>query len=71
PRAIPQYSKNHALLTEKIDSLQNNNPGLYVCSNYYKGISVCDCIKNAFEMVDKIHDHKKKSKVFAEEVSYA
>ncbi|KXK54039.1 MAG: protoporphyrinogen oxidase [Chlorobi bacterium OLB5] len=52
--AIPQYSKNHYELTMKLDKFQVDNPGLYFCSNYYKGISVCDCIKNAFELTDKM-----------------
>jgi len=70
-QAIPQYSKNHAILTEKIESLQHNNPGLQICSNYYKGISVCDCIKNAYAAADKVQDSKKKSTVLSGEVSYA
>jgi oxygen-dependent protoporphyrinogen oxidase len=52
--AIPQYSKNHAKLTEKLDKFQEETRGMFICSNYYKGISVCDCIKNAFGTVEKI-----------------
>lgn len=55
--AIPQYSKNHSLLTGKLDKFQIENPGLYFCSNFYKGISVCDCIKNAFELAEKCKQH--------------
>jgi oxygen-dependent protoporphyrinogen oxidase len=60
PGAIPQYSKNHAMLTDKIDKLQEETPGLYICCNYYNGISVGDCIKNAFATAEKIEDYSKK-----------
>ncbi len=58
--AIPQYSKYHAILTDKLEKLQEETSGLYICSNYYKGISVCDCIKNAFATAEKIEDYSKK-----------
>lgn len=60
PLAIPQYSKNHAVLTDRIEKLQEEIPGLFICCNYYKGISVCDCIKNAFATAEKIEDYLKK-----------
>jgi len=52
--AIPQYSQNHAILTDKLDKLQEETAGLFICSNYFKGISVCDCIKNSFATAEKI-----------------
>lgn len=59
PEAIPQYSRNHALLTDKLEKLQEETAGLFICSNYFKGISVCDCIKNAFATAEKIEDYSK------------
>ncbi len=60
PSAIPQYSKNHAVLTDRIGQFQIDNPGLFICCNYYKGISIGDCIKNAFETAGKAEDYSKK-----------
>ncbi|MCE1163789.1 MAG: protoporphyrinogen oxidase [Bacteroidetes bacterium] len=53
-KAIPQYGRNHYAVTEKIESFMNEHKGLFFCSNFYKGISVCDCIKSAFATSDKI-----------------
>lgn len=58
--AIPQYSGNYAQLTERLEKLQEETAGLFICSNYYKGISVCDCIKNAFATAAKIEQFSSK-----------
>ncbi len=58
-KAIPQYGKNHSAVTDKIETFMNSNKGLFFCSNFYKGISVCDCIKNAFATSDKITEINK------------
>lgn len=58
-KAIPQYGRNHNAVTEKIESFMNGSKGLFFCSNFYKGISVCDCIKNAFATTDKITEINK------------
>jgi len=53
-KAIPQYGKNYSAITDMIENFSAVNSGLYICSNFFKGISVCDCIKNAFETANKI-----------------
>lgn len=58
-KAIPQYSKEHARLTDKLDGFMEKNKGLYVCSNFYKGISVSDCISNAYATADKVLEYAK------------
>lgn len=58
--AIPQYTKYYAALTEKLEKLQEETQGLFICSNYYKGISVSDCIKNAFATAERIENYSKK-----------
>ena len=58
-KSIPQYSRNHSVLTDKIDKLQLETPGLFICSNFYKGISICDCVKNAFYTADKLQEYKR------------
>ncbi len=50
--AIPQYNNDYAATTAKIESFHEANPALRICSNYFKGISVSDCIKNANETVE-------------------
>lgn len=57
--AIPQYSRNHALLNDRIADLQERTPGLFICSNFYGGISVCDCIKNAFTVSESAEEYSK------------
>lgn len=53
-KAIPQYGRGHSSLTEKLNDFQNKKNGIYICNNYYKGISVCDCIVNAHKIYDRI-----------------
>ena len=45
-KAIPQYNIGYEKVPTAIDSFKNNNPGIRLCGNYYKGISVSDCVKN-------------------------
>ena len=53
-RAIPQYRVGYEAVTEKIAEFEKQQPGLYFCSNFYRGISMSDCVKNAFETADNI-----------------
>lgn len=53
-KAIPQYNDDYAHKTEMIEKFHNENPALRICSNYFKGISVSDCIKNADETVNSL-----------------
>lgn len=54
PRSIPQYNVGYEKVTEMIDRFERSNPGFYFCSNFYKGISVGDCVKNAVATSAKI-----------------
>jgi len=53
-RAIPQYSLGYWKVTQSIDQLEAQFPGLYICSNYRGGIAVGDCIMNAAKTVQRI-----------------
>ncbi|MGA2669232.1 MAG: protoporphyrinogen oxidase [Ignavibacteria bacterium] len=53
-RAIPQYNNHYADITDSIEKFMNDNKGIYICCNYYKGISVGDCIKNADATVNSV-----------------
>lgn len=48
-RAIPQYRVGYELVMKDCADFENNNPGLFFCSNFYRGISMSDCVKNAFQ----------------------
>jgi protoporphyrinogen/coproporphyrinogen III oxidase len=47
-RAIPQYRVGYEAVTEQCAAFEKKNPGIYFCSNFYRGISMGDCVKNAF-----------------------
>ena len=53
-RAIPQYCIGYEDITAACSDFEVNNPGIYFCSNFYRGISIGDCVKNAFETADNI-----------------
>ena len=53
-RAIPQYRVGYEDITAACSDFEANNRGIYFCSNFYRGISMGDCVKNAFETADNI-----------------
>jgi protoporphyrinogen/coproporphyrinogen III oxidase len=53
-RAIPQYRKNYSDVFDMLDKFHIDNPGLFLCNNYYRGISVGDCIKSADQTVTSV-----------------
>jgi len=70
-KAIPQYTRNYTELYSKIEQFHSKNPGLFLCSNYYGGISVCDCIKSAYSVADKISTHSSLPRGESKGVVYA
>jgi oxygen-dependent protoporphyrinogen oxidase len=58
-RAIPQYRVGYEDVTEKCAEFEKSNPGLFFCSNFYRGISMSDCVKNAFQTADDVEKHLK------------
>ena len=53
-RAIPQYRVGYEDITAACSDFEANNRGIYFCSNFYRGISMGDCVNNAFETADNI-----------------
>ncbi len=53
-RAIPQYNIGYEKITDSIEKFKNNNPGFFFCSNFYRGISVSDCIKSSITTTEEI-----------------
>lgn len=53
-KAIPQYLLGYEKIEKGIEEFERNNNGIHFCSNFYKGISVGDCVKNAYALAEKI-----------------
>ena len=51
---IPQYELGYAAIEKEIKSFQTKNSNFHLLGNYYKGISVSDCIKNAINLTSKL-----------------
>jgi oxygen-dependent protoporphyrinogen oxidase len=58
-RAIPQYRVGYEKVTSACVQFEKENPGIYFCSNFYRGISMSDCVKNAFQTADNIENFLK------------
>ncbi|CAN5237967.1 protoporphyrinogen oxidase [soil metagenome] len=55
-KAIPQYLLGYEKIEKSIENFENKHAGIYFCSNFYKGISVGDCVKNAYGIADAINE---------------
>ena len=55
-RAIPQYRVGYEHVTAACAGFEEQNPGLYFCSNFYRGISMSDCVKNAFATAKSVEE---------------
>lgn len=53
-KAIPQYLLGYERIENGIEEFEGENKGIHFCSNFYKGISVSDCVKNAYALAEKI-----------------
>jgi protoporphyrinogen/coproporphyrinogen III oxidase len=54
PRAIPQYNIGYGSVIDAIERFREDNPDLFLCGNYYQGISVSDCVKNGRETANEV-----------------
>ncbi|MCS7184848.1 MAG: protoporphyrinogen oxidase [bacterium] len=50
--AIPQYEIGYEKVVKIVSDLMHKN--IYICSNFYGGISTPNCILNAYRLTDKI-----------------
>src|SRR5262249_38585919 len=55
-RAIPQYRVGYEEVTVACSKFERSNPGLFFCSNFYRGISISDCVKNAFRTAQDVEE---------------
>jgi oxygen-dependent protoporphyrinogen oxidase len=53
-RSIPQYNIGYEKVTAAVDRVRDQNPGLVICSNFYKGIAVGDCVKNSIAATERL-----------------
>jgi oxygen-dependent protoporphyrinogen oxidase len=53
-RSIPQYNIGYEKVTAAVERVQDQNPGLVVCSNFYKGIAVGECVKNSITATQRL-----------------
>jgi len=53
PRAIPQYDRHYLAAKEKIETHITRYPQFHLAANYLNGVSVNDCIENAYKAVNK------------------
>ena len=53
-KAIPQYELGYEKVLQSIEDFEKSHRGIRFCSNFYKGISVGDCVKNAYRTAAEI-----------------
>lgn len=53
-RAIPQYNLGYEKITNSIENFKKDHAGFFFCSNFYRGISVSDCIKSSVVTTDEV-----------------
>jgi oxygen-dependent protoporphyrinogen oxidase len=53
-RSIPQYNIGYEKVTAAVDKIQDQNPGLVICSNFYRGIAVGECVKNSIAATERL-----------------
>jgi oxygen-dependent protoporphyrinogen oxidase len=56
-KAIPQYELGYEKLENSIEDFESRQKGIFFCSNFYKGISVGDCVKNSFAAAEEISNY--------------
>jgi protoporphyrinogen/coproporphyrinogen III oxidase len=60
-RALPQYVLGHAGRITSVEAALTHRPGLFLCSNYLRGISLGDCMKQATHIAEGADLHKSDS----------
>jgi len=59
-KAIPQYVVGHAARLEAIDCLLEKHPGLVLTGNAFRGVSLNDCVVNAWKTAESLVSHSAK-----------
>ncbi len=53
-RGIPQYGLNHGEVLQVIEAAQARHPGLFLTGNAYRGISMNDCVVEAYNLAGRM-----------------
>ena len=53
-RGIPQYGLNHGEVLQEIEAAQARHPGLFLTGNAYRGISMNDCVAEAYRLAESL-----------------
>ena len=53
-KAIPQYYLNHKYIVEQVKNFENLNRGVFIIGNAFYGVSLNDCVKAAYNLMEKI-----------------
>lgn len=53
-KAIPQYAIGHAARLRALDDLLQRHPGLWLTGNAFRGVSLNDCVVNAFRTAERV-----------------
>lgn len=53
-KAIPQYNLGYHKILKAIERFEQNFQGMFVCSNYRRGIAVGDCVMSADRMTERV-----------------
>lgn len=56
--AIPQYTMSHYQVEEIMETIERDNPGLYITGNFRNGVSVADCVENGYNLSRKITENE-------------
>jgi len=60
PTAIPQYELGHEELMKKLESLEAEMDGLWICGNYRTGVAFPDCVTFGYEHAKVVIDYLKR-----------
>ena len=58
-KAIPQYNVGYKAVVDSIERFEKRNKGAFFCSNFYRGVSVGDCIKNSAAVGEAVGEYLK------------
>lgn len=54
PHGIPQYGLNHGEVLSAIEEAESEHTGLHLAGNSYHGISMNDCVKQAYVLTERV-----------------
>jgi oxygen-dependent protoporphyrinogen oxidase len=65
-RGIPQYTVGHVARLQRIETLLQAHPGLFLAGNSYRGVSINSCIAEADAIASRVLEHLRNAPRVAE-----